>query len=273
MATVEFLNKKIEGKKKLIEKTEKTIERINKAKATNWTVNPYWYSESDLTHNEKQLALAKIALEKYEEELRETIEKDNSRNVTAIIEFLEQWKNRVYDIYTKDFTEYYTAKADIAELRDSLREKYGEYMYCYSDEYTTTYKAMQNTLNERLKGKFEKREVTTTSGRKYTEMVKVENGDLEHIANYVNGRTEMEACDRLHSDLENEAKAKYDFIIERTNAICGTITDASYLKVSANGELNGIIIGERGRASVKTVGCGGYNIQGFHFRVLVHSAK
>ena len=47
-------------------------------------------------------------------------------------------------------------------------------------------------------------------------------------------------------------------IIERTNKIVGEITDAAGLTITA-GELNGVIIGTKGKARVKTIGCGGYN--------------
>ena len=77
---------------------------------------------------------------------------------------------------------------------------------------------------------------------------------------------------KLLKDLEAEYNRKYDFIIERTNAIVGQITDATNLTIT-NGELNGVIIGTRGVARVTTIGAGGYNIQKFHFRTLVNAVK
>ena len=77
---------------------------------------------------------------------------------------------------------------------------------------------------------------------------------------------------KLAKDLTQEANRKYDFIIERTNYIVGEITDAAALQVGAKGDLNGFIDGTRGRAKVQTIGAGGYNIQCFHFRTLIHKA-
>jgi hypothetical protein len=78
---------------------------------------------------------------------------------------------------------------------------------------------------------------------------------------------------KLDKVLEQEANRKYDFIIERTNAIVGKITDASNLKVGAKQDLNGFIIGTKGRAKVQTIGAGGYNIQCYHFRTLINEMK
>lgn len=68
------------------------------------------------------------------------------------------------------------------------------------------------------------------------------------------------ALKRLEKNLIEEANRKYDLIIDRTNRIVGRITDASNPSISDNEELNGIVIGTGGKAHVKTVRAGGYNI-------------
>lgn len=40
-----------------------------------------------------------------------------------------------------------------------------------------------------------------------------------------------------------------------------------------NGEIAGVIYGENGSATIQTIGAGGYNIQRFHFRTLVHELE
>lgn len=266
MASVEFIEKRIEGKKKEIEKLEKKLDRILKAQASNWENNPYYYDESDLKWTNRDLDAAKVSLENLENELQKTIEKDNSRDVKAIIEFLDAWKKKVFDFYNKDLISYYDEYTSLVNRRKEMSSKYGYFVpEDVKNEYEKDYKALRQKLN----GYTEKREYTNRYGKQDYEEVKVRDGEWEHLKPYINRGGYNDAIAYLKKDLEAESKAKYDFIIERTNAICGAITDASGLEVSSNGELNGIIIGERGNAKVHTIGAGGYNIQRFHFRVLV----
>lgn len=69
--------------------------------------------------------------------------------------------------------------------------------------------------------------------------------------------------------VERDKELKYIDLVEKVKAICGTITDASFLRMGEKGELNGYIEGESGRAKVQTFGAGGYNIQRFHYRTKV----
>lgn len=62
MASVEYITKRIEGKKKEIAKLEKKLERINKAAESNWENSPYYYTENDLKWTVKDLEAAKETL-------------------------------------------------------------------------------------------------------------------------------------------------------------------------------------------------------------------
>lgn len=75
---------------------------------------------------------------------------------------------------------------------------------------------------------------------------------------------------RIEKMLAHDVEAKYDILIARMNKVIGEVKDATYLEVGMNGELNGVIIGENGKARIETIGAGGYNIQCYHYRVLVH---
>lgn len=257
MASVEFITKRIAGKEKELEKLMKKMERIRKAEATDWKVNPYYYSEYDIRVTTREIEDAQKALEGYKAQLVAETEKANSRNVEVILTFLESWKARVRKYYTAGLTEYY-------EEKQAVREAYG----------TPEYKELRDAFYTKCHGTFKYETYKDPfTGRERQHKVKVEDGEYEYLREYRAEATLEEATAKLEKDLVQEANRKYDFIIERTNAIVGTITDASNLKIGAKDDLNGYIIGERGVAKVQTIGAGGYNIQCFHFRTLINAMK
>lgn len=236
MASVEYITKRIEGKQKEISKLEKKLARIIKAQESNWENNPYYYSESDLKWTTKDLEAAKEALAKYEADLVTETEKDNSRNVEAIISFLNGWADRVYDWYCKEFANYQVALADFRMKNEKLMDSTS------MDDY-----------------------------REYKKAKKIFDSRWNILYPYIDSK-KFDTV-KLRKELEQEKKAKYDDIINRANAICGTIKDATGLSVGEKGELNGLVIGERTNARINTIGAGGYNIQCFHFRTLIHEAR
>lgn len=270
MASIEFITKRIAGKEKELEKLNKKMERIRKAEATGWKVNPYYYSDYDIRVTTRDIEDAQKALEDYKAQLVAETEKSNSRNVEIILTFLESWKARVRWYYTAGLTDYYSEKEAIRDLY----KKIDHYSYCGAKsaeqiEYENANKEFRNKCG----GYFEKQPYADRKGEiKYRE-VKVKDGEYEYLRAYTVETTLEGAVARLEKDLVQEANRKYDFIIERTNKIVGTITDASNLKIGAKDDLNGYIIGERGVAKVQTIGAGGYNIQCFHFRTLINSMK
>ncbi len=252
MASIEFIEKRITGKEKEIEKLTKKLERIEKAKATNWEVNPYYYDERELKYTTRDLEEAKAALAKYQTELQTAKEKAASRNVQVIIDFLEMWKETNRKFFQEQFTEY---------VKDKAKHNQEDQEYC--DWWN--HGGFRDPNRKEIEAK-----------RRESE--KNFNAKWSFITPYIKWEQNKETfkyewvfdLDKLNKDLDQEANAKYDFIIERTNAIVGTIKDTMGLKIGAKGDLNGYIIGDRGTAKVQTIGAGGYNIQCFHFRTLIH---
>ena len=272
MASIEFIQKRIAGAEAKITKLEKKLERIRKVEASGWDDdhNPYYYSERDLKYTLRDLEEAKQGLEKWEKDLAEAEEKANSRNVPAILEFLELWKARCKEFYGNGLKEYYAEKAHVMELYDA----YSEARYGSGPEYAAkkmAYEVASKLFHDKCRGYYKKWE-HERNGRKYTGETKERAGEYEYLEPYSSARTYDDAMAKLEKDLDEEANRKYDFIIERTNAIVGEITDASDLEVGAKQDLNGYITGTRGRAKVQTIGAGGYNIQCFHFRTLINEA-
>lgn len=248
MATREFLENRVAGKEKELEKLTKKMERILKAQATNWEVNPYYYGEMDIRITEKDIAKCEKALEDYRTQLAQQIEKDNSRNIKAIIDFLEAWKDRVRESYIEALPRYTEAKSEMRRI---------------DHEYTDWFNS-----RARIEASAEERKERQKANREANESFR---SRWNWFVPYV--ETDGINLEKLNKDLNIEANAKYDFIIERTNEIVGQITDASNLKIGSKGDLNGYIIGTKGNAKVQTIGAGGYNIQCFHFRTLINEMK
>lgn len=248
MASIEFINKRIEGKEKEIAKLEKKLERIKKAQASNWEDNPYWYDESDLKSTTRDLDRARKDLEDWQNKLAEEQHKANSRNIPAIIEFLDGWQARVKHFYIISEPEYHTAL---------------EEWYRYDREHCEWFNTQRRNST---KEEYDARE------KDYREKKKAFHSQWSWFESFCDYKNNLDV-ERLTKVLKQDADAKYDFIIERTNAIVEEITDASGLSVGDKGDLNGYIIGTKGTAKVQTIGAGGYNIQCFHYRTLIHSVK
>lgn len=259
MASREFLENRIAGAQKKVESLQKKLGRIQDALNTNWEKNPYYYTYSDLTYCRRDLAEAKKSLEKYTAQLDEEIRKASSRNVPAITEFLDHWKERMRDYYHSTFARYPEARATYEKDME---------------QFNLGYFAERKLKNEDFAKWLEYDEAR----HNVQESFRIQFGFIEvYVERAFNKETMTREWsfneERLEKDLTEEYNRKYDFIIDRTLKIVSEIVDASNLKVGAKGDLNGFIIGTTGKASVQTIGAGGYNIQCFHFRTLIHKLK
>lgn len=274
MATVEFIKKRITGKENEIAKLEKKLERIHQAEATNWEKNPYYYSERDINYTVKEIEAAKKQLEAYQIQLQAEEEKNASRNVKPILDFLEAWKERVTEYYMEGFKAYFSDRAEVLDKHTQLYEMRlkpaEERDYMVMKQLTEEVSRLDHEFQIAKKGRWEDIPKTDSTWCRWgSNKRKVEEGKYEWLKDYFGYSTLEGAADALAKLLKREAELKYDDIINRTNSIVGQITDATNLSIGLKGDLNGFIVGTRGKASVNTIGAGGWNIQVYHFRTLI----
>lgn len=245
MATIEFLTKRVEGAQNKLEKLNKKMERIQIAKASNYKANnPYMYSDYDLRSTTREIAETEENLKKYTEQLNKENEKAASRNIKVINDFLDKWLSENIKFF----------EAEEIKFREAYKE------FCKEDrEYCERFNRHKQTPEERKADREAHRKMKEKFAKTWSHVTQFNHGSLPWH-------------ETMLKDLKAERDRKYDDIIERTNEIVGEITDAKGLHISA-GDLNGIIVGTRGRAKVQTIGAGGYNIQCFHFRTLIHEIK
>lgn len=83
--------------------------------------------------------------------------------------------------------------------------------------------------------------------------------------------------EEIHKANVTAADALVINLVNRTIELTGKITDCSYLHLDQDNQgysiINGIVIGEKGKARVESIGAGGYNIQRYHIRVLVKEVR
>lgn len=247
--TREFAEERIKKAQEIIEKKTKTIEKKTKSiekKIAELAKLGYTYEGREMHPSELQ-ALGMT---------RETA--NDASWITYDIENLKDDIER--------------GQKEIKEKQESL-EKYQKAL----EEIAQTEKIIANDIPEAMK---QARAELVERWTRY---------DLEEQAQMLKDRAEMEwkefskkwsysARERLYKSeedfrRENERESTIWMLdlYNRVKDITGDIIDASDIRWGGKA-LNGWIKGKNGNARVETIGAGGYNIQRFHLRVLVHKS-
>ena len=234
--------------------------------------------KSDIESAEDKLEEAKKILANWKEKLDERITSDDYLEANApeiLKEFLENWKQHAIDYYRQK-------RIHFIEYRKELR----------AAERAARLEALQTLPSlERSRKLYEGREPSDCDlanlwPRKDVDEFLHERGlDYYQIQKKLQAKgdgiifrmleisNEQEREEWLERTMEEEKRAKLLDLIGRIMSTVGTITDASALYIGPEGDINGYIVGTEGKAKIQTIGAGGYNIQCFHFRTLIHEYK
>lgn len=177
----------------------------------------------------------------WENKYNKQVNIEDKPKIQVIVDFLNNWEDEVREFFIENSKEYF-------ELRQKESEEYQKFKAEHPrDRYTSSWNSF---IRDYYK-------------------------DIHSITKEItlNSREWKIDEDRLNKILEREKQNKYEILEKRVKDICGEIQDASNLYIGKNGELNGFIIGDKGKAKVETIGAGGYNIQCFHYRLLVNPVK
>ena len=200
---------------------------------------------------------------KYDTKLHENEEE----KVQVIWDFLTEWESKCIEWYKNNAERY-------VELSESFIDDSKQYELGYeernvkpdSDDYLVQAKydrIKRAYLNAYQENYFS--EITTLTKDITDIRYKYENNQRVGIISYNVDEN------KLNKVISQEKERKYKDLVKRVEAVVGTITNAENLTIgNQNGELNGYVEGTNGKCSVETISAGGYNIQCFHYRVLIH---
>ena len=275
--TKEQLQERIEKTHIKIEKIEKRIKKWQNAqtreaflKADGWLLNmgrdeEYLWNEYikncnwELDNAVQDLYDTKLTLEKYQNMLNLELAKEdefNNNRIQVIWEFLLNYKEQVAE-YIRDnlsvLNEYYEVNTKMCDWHNNNRYK------VYNGEMTKEeYNRVYNELDKRAKE-------LQANIHPYTRECATKDYSKENSERYID---EV----KLEEILLKDCKARYFQLVNEVTNITGIIMDAQDLRIRA-GELNGIIIGEKGKAKVQTFSAGGWNIQCYHYRTRVDEVR
>lgn len=238
-----------------------------------YILDSYKDKKNAIKETEKKLQQEQKRVAELKEQLKEAEAEENKINNNippVIIEFLQNWKSKAYDYYIKLANEY------IAERQKEYEVTKENLQSLESEQYKGGRLGMHRVYTDEKIEELLSNEYFYHNLKSEIRYYKLEewcrqhsNNEMEVVKNIVNSINELSE-EKLNKILDNEMNRKKDVFIKKIIEIVGSITDATELYIADNGEINGIITGEKAKARIQTIYAGGYNIQCLHFRMLIN---
>lgn len=201
----------------------------------------------------------KIKLEKEKNKVK--VEK-----IPAIWKFLCNWEQKSIKWYKENAIRYFDLKEkEEQKLYDyKTSEDYQKKLNQQIEVHKThclNFEAKQNTILYNIIYKLERE-------WKLEYYSEIDSFTKEIVTSFKNRTID---ADKLTKEIAKEKLNKYFDLVNRITKEVGEIKDANHLSIGEQkGEINGYVEGTKGIVKVETISAGGYNIQRFHYRVLIH---
>lgn len=173
-------------------------------------------------------------LNKYKALLDIEVNKANATRIKPIVDFLQQWKEDVID-----YIEYDVENA----------QEYYKYNSMYCDYHNSRYSYIKEIGEDTWKEKMKEIIKLEKHYKEITNPLTLEVYSPRYGINYT----------RLNEILDKEVESKYWNMINKVTEITGEIDDATALRIGGDGNLNGIIIGNKGKVRLETIRTSGEN--------------
>lgn len=234
--------------------------------------------QSDIESAVDKLEEAKQTLANWQAKLDERIAADDYLEANApeiLKDFLENWKQHAIVYYRKKRIRFIEYRKELKAQERAARLEALQTLPSL-ERYREIYKGRELTDSD-LANLWPRKDVDaflSERGLEYHQIQRKLNEFGDQITfRLLEIRDDQEREAWLEKAMEEEKRAKLIDLIGRIMGTVGTITDAAALHIGPEGDINGYIVGTEGKAKIQTIGAGGYNIQCFHFRTLIHEMK
>lgn len=249
----ERLIKMLENAQSKLIKANKSLERLNKElvakQADKWVTS---IVENDIKRKQREIVNIEKSIQEYREKLK-TVQ--SIEEIPVLREFINNWKIKAKGYYTEQHNKLMEYKSWLEQQEEVFKQ--------WIEETTGSKFWGSYSPTKEVKEKRKELKIDHESQRDYL------HNNFDAIIITI-GMYDQEWQEKINKVIEREAERKYISFLERIKKAVGKTLDCSGLYIGDNAEINGIVKGELGRAKVETIGAGGYNIQCYHYRVLVH---